>query len=132
MEAICRLISQNFGVYMSLVIYAMIVFFLIWMTVSIWRHRQQINISQLLMRDNKISKVGVSWVFCILVFIYQIMTSGTISSELITLLLVILGAELGSDTINAYQKVNIRVKETDKPISKSAKHCTSVDDINDL
>ena len=124
--------------YLSFILTVMLTFFGVFLA-SVYKNRDKINFYSLLIRENgRISKVGVSFIFILVLIVYQVVTETEISTYLVELLGVIFCAELGKQFVDGRtisnkefetikQKLSQRKRTTKEEPSKSA---CDVDDID--
>lgn len=67
---------------------------------STWKNKEKISFYQMIMREDngvqRISKVGISFIFIQMLIIYQVVTGTHVDSYLVELLAVIFAAEVGT------------------------------------
>ena len=108
-------INSNF-LYHSLIIILSLAF-LIAMFVSIIRHRKEINFSTIILRKDddgttRLSKVGITFLFLILLLIYQTVSpTATVDPVVSNLLLITFATELSNKVINILPVLLNRKKE---------------------
>lgn len=108
-------INSNF-LYHSLIILLSLAF-LIAMFVSIIRHRKEINFSTIILRKDddgttRLSKVGITFLFLILLLIYQTVSpTATVDPVVSNLLLITFATELSNKVINILPVLLNRKKE---------------------
>lgn len=104
---------------------------------SVYRNRDKIHFYSLLIRENgRISKVGVSFIFILVLLVYQVVTETEISTYLVELLGVIFAAELGKQFVDGRTlsskdfesiKQKLRKKQNRGETSKSARDIDDID-----
>ena len=68
---------------------------------SLYRNRKRVNFYSLVVRENgRISKIGVAFIFILMLLIYQVISDTEISTYLVELLGVIFAAELGTKYVD--------------------------------
>lgn len=122
--------------YIAFILLVMLSFFGTFLA-SVYRNRDKIHFYSLLIRENgRISKVGVSFIFILVLLVYQVVTETEISTYLVELLGVIFAAELGKQfvdgrTLSSKDFESIKRKLTKKPNrgtpSKSARDIDDID-----
>ena len=113
-------INSNF-LYHFLIILLSVVF-LISMFVSIIRHRKEINFSTIILRKDddgttRLSKVGITFLFLILLLIYQTVSpTSTVDPVVSNLLLITFATELSNKVLNILPTILNRKKEVEEDI----------------
>ena len=122
--------------YISFILVVMLSFFGTFLT-SVYRNRDKINFYSLLIRENgRISKVGVSFIFILVLLVYQVVTETEISTYLVELLGVIFAAELGKQfvdgrTLSSKDFESIKRKLSRKTSrGETSKSAREIDDID--
>lgn len=121
MITVCGIaINSNF-LYHFLIILLSVVF-LISMFVSIIRHRKEINFSTIILRKDddgttRLSKVGITFLFLILLLIYQTVSpTSTVDPVVSNLLLITFATELSNKVLNILPTILNRKKEVEEDI----------------
>ncbi len=102
--------------YHSLIIILSVVF-LVSMFVSIIRHRKEINFSTIILRKDddgttRLSKVGITFLFLILLLIYQTVSpTATVDPVISNLLLITFATELSNKVLNILPTILNRKKD---------------------
>lgn len=102
--------------YHSLIIILSVVF-LVSMFVSIIRHRKEINFSTIILRKDddgttRLSKVGITFLFLILLLIYQTVSpTATVDPVISNLLLITFATELSNKVLNILPTILSRKKD---------------------
>lgn len=122
--------------YIAFILLVMLSFFGTFLT-SVYRNRDKIHFYSLLIRENgRISKVGVSFIFILVLLVYQVVTETEISTYLVELLGVIFAAELGKQFVDGRTlsnkdfesiKQKLRKKQNRGETSKSARDIDDID-----
>lgn len=113
-------INSNF-LYHFLIILLSVVF-LVAMFVSIIRHRKEINFSTIILRTDddgttRLSKVGITFLFLILLLIYQTVSpTSTVDPVVSNLLLITFATELSNKVLNILPTILNRKKEVEEDI----------------
>jgi len=124
-------LTQASAYFFGLILLTTIVFFII-LLVSIIKNRDKIHFYTLIVRENnRISKVGLSFIAILLIIVYQAIFNKEITPGLIELLGIIFTAEIGTNAVNKGTKAYI-ISKTQKPVSKKADDQMDIGDINDL
>lgn len=130
----------NFEMMYQVIIINLSVGFVFVILFSLYRNRSNVNFSQILMRENRISKVGVGFIFVMMLVVYQTLTDKEIDGSLVQLLMVIFGAEITGKWVDTRSSndffdsgySNTR-KRSQRPLDDTRKHSEmDVDDINNL
>lgn len=131
----------NFEMMYQIIIINLSVGFVSVILFSLYRNRSNINFSQILMRENRISKVGVGFIFVMMLVVYQTLTDKEIDGSLVQLLMVIFGAEITGKWVDTRSSSNDFFdsgygntrKRNRRPLDDTRKHSEmDVDDINSL
>lgn len=122
--------------YIAFILLVMLSFFGTFLA-SVYRNRDKIHFYSLLIRENgRISKVGVSFIFILVLLVYQVVTETEISTYLVELLGVIFAAELGKQFVDGRTlsskdfesiKQKLRKKQNRGETSKSARDIDDID-----
>ena len=102
--------------YHSLIIILSVVF-LVSMFISIIRHRKEINFSTIILRKDddgttRLSKVGITFLFLILLLIYQTVSpTATVDPVISNLLLITFATELSNKVLNILPTILNRKKD---------------------
>ena len=91
----------NFQEIFIVFILILLLLFLIIFFVSLYRNRSKINFYSLVVRENgRMSKVGIAFVFLLLLLNYQVISNTEVSTYLVELLGIIFAAELGTKYVD--------------------------------
>ena len=122
--------------YIAFILVVMLSFFGTFLT-SVYRNRDKINFYSLLIRENgRISKVGVSFIFILVLLVYQVVTDTEISTYLVELLGVIFAAELGKQFVDGRTLSNKDFESIKRKLSRktsrgeTSKSAREIDDID--
>lgn len=122
--------------YIAFILLVMLSFFGTFLT-SVYRNRDKINFYSLLIRENgRISKVGVSFIFILVLIVYQVITETEISTYLVELLGVIFAAELGKQFVDGRTLSSKDFESIKRKLSKksnrgeTSKSARDIDDID--
>lgn len=95
------LASITFQQYILLSIYVCFLVFLLMLSISLFRHRKKIKFYGIIIRDDgRLSKIGVAFIFLMLMLIYQVGNGAEISSYMVELLGIVFATELGRQFIS--------------------------------
>lgn len=131
----------NFEMMYQIIIINLSVGFVSVILFSLFRNRSNINFSQILMREDRISKVGIGFIFVMMLVVYQTLTDKEIDGSLVQLLMVIFGAEITGKWVDTRSSSNDFFdseygntrKRSRRPLDDTRKHSEmDVDDINNL
>lgn len=122
--------------YIAFILLVMLSFFGTFLA-SVYRNRDKIHFYSLLIRENgRISKVGVSFIFILVLLVYQVVTETEISTYLVELLGIIFAAELGKQFVDGRTlsskdfesiKQKLSKKQNRGETSKSAREIDDID-----
>lgn len=122
--------------YIAFILLVMLSFFGTFLA-SVYRNRDKIHFYSLLIRENgRISKVGVSFIFILVLLVYQVVTETEISTYLVELLGIIFAAELGKQFVDGRTlsskdfesiKQKLHKKQNRGETSKSARDIDDID-----
>ena len=128
-------LGLNFQELFLIFILIILLIFLLIFFISLYRNRRKINFYSLIVRENgRISKVGIAFIFILMLVIYQVVSGVEISTYLVELLGVIFAAELGTKFVDSkltQKNINyIKSNLSSIDVSKKTASAKNVDDID--
>lgn len=121
-DIIALLISSDIFLGLALVI---LLAFVIILGISVWKNRTKISPYSLIMRNGKLSKVGITFIIVLPLIVWELIHEGKICEELIYILMIIFGTEIGFKYMDRTPTIG------SKRISKSCRE-DQIDTINNL
>lgn len=116
---------EFFKISLSIFILILSLLYIVVLICSVIMNKKKIDFLSTIKRDGRISKAGIFFFIVMLIIIYQALFLPSISPELTTLMLYIIGGDVGASFVSNYKKIEIgKIKKTSEKLSS--------DDFKDL